>query len=67
MPALRCIRCNRPLLAYLVSTQTRHGLRGWGPHCAKLAGVEIKQERREPARIVRDGATRDWVQEAALC
>ena len=44
MPHLRCLRCNRPLLAYSVSTQTRSGVMGWGPKCAALAGVEIKQE-----------------------
>ena len=52
---MKCIRCSRPLLTPAVSVPTRNGLVGYGPVCAKKAGLlnqgqRITQARKTPPR-----------------
>ena len=57
---MRCIACRRVLLlppAVLV------GGYAYGPKCALRAGLLERKERRHASEAMRDGKTRDWVQE----
>lgn len=36
---MKCIRCGRSMGTPAVQIKTRGGLVGWGPRCAKYAGV----------------------------
>ena len=57
---MRCLRCNRPLLRFAVSVQTRDGPQGWGPDCARKVMRRAVRERK--AEAVRDEITIDWVE-----
>jgi hypothetical protein len=71
MNALRCLRCNRPLVRFAASIQTRDGLLGWGPDCAKTVTVTPARPVRGPRAelrqrpLPRDPRQLDWVEEAA--
>ena len=58
---MKCIRCNRPILAAAVSVPTRNGPVGYGPVCAKKAGLlqnpspRITQHRKSPPRGQKQG------------
>ena len=51
---MKCIRCNKPLLTPAVSVPTRNGVIGYGPVCARKAGLlqnqgqRITQHRKSP-------------------
>ena len=53
---MKCVRCNRPLLVPAASVPTRSGIVGYGPVCAKKAGLlqnpspRIAQARKSPPR-----------------
>ena len=40
-----CVRCGKALKAFTAAVKTQDGKRGWGPKCAKLAGM-IQPKRR---------------------
>ena len=53
---MKCVRCNRPLLVPAASVPTRNGVIGYGPVCARKAGLlqnpspRITQHRKSPPR-----------------
>lgn len=57
---MKCARCNRPLIRYAVSVDTKDGPIGWGPDCARKVFKAAKRERK--AQPVRDERTVDWVE-----
>lgn len=61
---MRCTMCHRPLTEATVTIKTRGGPLGWGPVCAKKAGLTLPATRK-PARVkvVRDERQADWVAE----
>lgn len=49
---MKCIRCNRPIIARPAATvRTRQGVSAWGPVCARKAGLLQPAERRASAPI----------------
>ena len=58
---MKCIRCNRPLLVPAASVSTRNGVIGYGPVCARKAGLlqnqgqRIAQARKNPPRGQKQG------------
>lgn len=40
-----CVRCGKALKAFTAVVTTKDGKRGWGPKCAKMAGL-IQQKQR---------------------
>lgn len=67
---MRCLACNRPLLRYAASIQTRDGLRGWGPTCAKAVVIRPTRTRwpviesQPRRRVVADESQLDWIETA---
>ncbi len=53
---MKCIRCNRPIFVPAVSIPTRNGMAGYGPVCARKAGLlqnpsqRIAATRKSPSR-----------------
>lgn len=61
---MKCARCNRPLIRFALSVDTKDGPIGWGPDCARKVFKREKRERKEQA--VRDDRTVDWVNDAGV-
>jgi len=63
---MRCTMCHRPLSEATVTIKTRGGPLGWGPKCAKKAGLTLPTTRK-PARVkvvaTVDERQADWVAE----
>ena len=59
---VRCERCKRPLTRFAVSVQTRDGVVGWGPDCARRVFREARKARAARPRAERDERTVDWVE-----
>lgn len=43
---MNCVACGRPLFRYAVSVLSKAGPIGWGPKCAKRAGVSATRRSR---------------------
>ena len=59
---MRCVACRRTLL---LPPAVVVGGYAYGPKCALRAGLLERKERRHASEAMRDGKTRDWVQEVA--
>lgn len=57
---MKCSRCNRPLIRFAVSVDTKDGPIGWGPDCARRVFSRQRRERRRA--VERDNRTIDWIQ-----
>ena len=63
MNVMRCTMCHRPLSEATVTIKTRGGPLGWGPKCAKKAGlIKPKQRMRRADAHKPCAETVDWVE-----
>lgn len=58
---MKCNRCNRPLIRFALSVQTRGEVIGWGPDCARKVFKEQRKRRDKRQHGERDQMTVDWV------
>lgn len=57
---MRCIKCNRPCIRFALTVQTKAGILGWGPTCARK--VQRLDNQRVRVKVVRgDDRQLDWV------